>query len=68
MLLNAISINTSRFCAFFNSIDTGGISMQLLLDSFWKKVYCENCQLQMKLGKLPNKGFETSGSELVFNN
>jgi hypothetical protein len=44
MLLNAININNTRFCRFFNSIDKGGISMQLLLDAFWKKIYCENCR------------------------
>jgi hypothetical protein len=43
MLLNAISINKARFCQFFNSTDLGGISMQLLLDPFWKKIYCDKC-------------------------
>jgi len=44
MLLNAISINNSRFCKFFNSTGKGGISMQLLMDEFWRKMYCENCK------------------------
>ena len=44
MLLNAIGIDGDRFCALFNSTDLGGISMQLLLDPFWKGYYCENCK------------------------
>jgi hypothetical protein len=43
MVLNAININPKRFCRFFNSSQNGGISMQLLLESFWKKMYCANC-------------------------
>jgi hypothetical protein len=43
MLLNAISIDNERFCHFFNASDRDGISMQLLLDPFWKGLYCENC-------------------------
>lgn len=46
MLLNAISINNDRFCRFFNSISAGGISMQLLMQPFWKDKYCENCSSQ----------------------
>ena len=44
ILLNAISINNDRFCRFFSAIDQGGISMQLLVDTFWKQLYCENCR------------------------
>jgi hypothetical protein len=44
MLLNAAGIDIGRFCHLFNAIDLGGISMQLLLSPFWRKIYCDNCQ------------------------
>lgn len=43
---NAIGINNARFCALFNAIDRGGISMQLLLLPFWKNIYCESCMMK----------------------
>lgn len=46
MLLNAIGIDNERFCRFFNSTDRGGVSMQLVLESFWRNVYCENCAVK----------------------
>jgi hypothetical protein len=51
MLLNATGIDNQRFCRLFNAIDLGGISMQVLLDPFWKKKYCDHCQgIKIKRG------------------
>ena len=46
ILLNALSIDSARVCHFFNATGRGGISMQLLLDRYWKDLYCENCSLR----------------------
>lgn len=43
---NAIGINNARFCALFNAIDRGGVSMQLLLTPFWKNIFCESCMMK----------------------
>ncbi|RYY65581.1 MAG: hypothetical protein EOO12_06630 [Chitinophagaceae bacterium] len=43
ILLNAESIDNARVCGFFRATGRGGISMQLLLEPFWKSLYCENC-------------------------
>lgn len=42
--LNAISINKKRFCRFFNSMQKGGASFQLLSYDQLRKIYCESCQ------------------------
>jgi hypothetical protein len=42
--LNAISINSKRFCRFFNSMQRGGASFQLLRHDQLRKIYCESCQ------------------------
>ncbi len=42
-MLNAININNNRFCKIFDAIKNGGVSFQLLDDSFLKKTYCESC-------------------------
>ncbi len=42
-LLNAASRGKQRFCSLFNSIDSGGITFQLLSDPYLKKTFCENC-------------------------
>jgi hypothetical protein len=42
--LNAININSPRFCRFFNSMSRGGASFQLLEHDQLRTLYCENCQ------------------------
>ena len=44
IMLNAININKARFCKLFNSIDTGGVTFQLLEDDYLSDTYCENCE------------------------
>ncbi|MGB3467764.1 MAG: hypothetical protein WBA74_20930, partial [Cyclobacteriaceae bacterium] len=39
----AIEKDRNRFCNFFQSSNTGGISFQLLESEALKKIYCENC-------------------------
>lgn len=43
-MLNAININPGRFCSMFNSISMGGISFQLLDDTYLRNAYCESCK------------------------
>ena len=43
ILLNAIDINSERFCKMFNSLNNGGISFQLLEDPYLKSNYCQSC-------------------------
>lgn len=43
-VLNAVSINSSRFCRFFNSMNQGGASFQLLSYDQLRKIYCESCR------------------------
>ena len=42
-MLNAINMNKNRFCKLFNSIDTGGVTFQLLQDEYLNETYWENC-------------------------
>lgn len=44
MMLNAVNQSRYRFCRLFDAIPNGGVSFQLLENSFLKKTYCENCQ------------------------
>ncbi|MEL0455520.1 hypothetical protein WJN01_04730 [Flavobacteriaceae bacterium SZ-1-7] len=44
IMLNAVNMNSQRFCKLFNSIDNGGITFQLLDDPYLRKTYCENCK------------------------
>lgn len=41
---NALTLNTPRFCALFNSVNTGGSSFQLLVQDQWKAIYCDRCK------------------------
>ena len=43
VMLNASSMNKQRFCKLFNSIESGGITFQLLEDDYLRKTYCESC-------------------------
>ncbi|GGZ84651.1 hypothetical protein [Algibacter mikhailovii] len=43
IMLNAINMNKARFCKLFNSVDSGGVTFQLLENQFLRKTYCENC-------------------------
>lgn len=42
-VLNAINLDAARFCHFFDPIDSGGASMQLLEYEELRKLYCESC-------------------------
>jgi len=44
MLLNAVNMNKERFCKLFNSNSNGGVTFQLLENSYLRGVYCENCE------------------------
>ncbi|AZQ62250.1 hypothetical protein EI427_08370 [Flammeovirga pectinis] len=43
IIYKAISKNRLRFCGFFNSMNDGGITFQLLGHPYLKKIYCEEC-------------------------
>ena len=43
VMLNAINMNKVRFCKLFNSVNTGGVTFQLLENSFLRKTYCDSC-------------------------
>ena len=43
IMLNAINMNKERFCRLFNSANKGGVTFQLLENTFLRKTYCENC-------------------------
>lgn len=45
ILLNAATLNSSRFCKLFTSPTNGGISFQILEDSFIRKTWCETCKI-----------------------
>ncbi len=42
--LNAINLNRSRYCRFFDPNDKGGASMQLLNSEIIRSTYCEVCK------------------------
>ncbi|HXB09042.1 MAG TPA: hypothetical protein VNW04_18075, partial [Puia sp.] len=42
--INAFTLDRGRFCHFFDPIDKGGASMQLLEQSYFRDVYCEKCR------------------------
>lgn len=42
-ILNAINLNRKRYCKLFNSVNTGGASMQLLEYKDLREAYCDNC-------------------------
>jgi hypothetical protein len=44
-LLNVVNSNPSRFCHLFDPVSQGGLSFQILENSFLKKTWCENCNL-----------------------
>ncbi len=43
IMLNAINLNRERYCELFNTQSKGGITFQLLGNSYLKKTYCEGC-------------------------
>jgi outer membrane protein OmpA-like peptidoglycan-associated protein len=45
-LLNVVNSNKSRFCQLFYPVSQGGLSFQVLENSFLKKTWCENCNLK----------------------
>jgi len=44
IMLNAVNINSKRFCKIFSSNLDGGVSFQLLDNKYLRKIYCENCR------------------------
>lgn len=48
IMLNAVNINSERFCHIFAPIPQDGASFQLLEDTQLKKTWCENCNLAVK--------------------
>lgn len=42
-MLNAINLNKNRFCKLFNSSLEGGVTFQLLENTYLRTTYCENC-------------------------
>jgi hypothetical protein len=45
-LLNVVNSNKARFCHLFFPVSQGGLSFQVLENSFLKKTWCENCNLK----------------------
>jgi hypothetical protein len=45
IMLNAISQNQERFCKLFDPSLEGGVTFQLLEDTYLKTTYCENCNV-----------------------
>lgn len=43
IMLNAINIDKNRYCKLFDSNRSGGVTFQLLDNSYLKDTYCENC-------------------------
>lgn len=44
ILLNAVDINTKRFCKMFNPNNRGGVSFQLLRYDILNSTYCQSCE------------------------
>lgn len=44
IMLNAINMNKTRYCKLFNTVRDGGVTFQLLEDSYLRNAYCENCE------------------------
>ena len=43
IMLNAISQDPERFCKMFSNHEDGGVTFQMLSNTYLKKIYCENC-------------------------
>jgi len=43
IMLNAINLDKKRFCKLFEPSNAGGVTFQLLDNTFLKRTYCENC-------------------------
>lgn len=43
IMLNAINMNKKRFCDLFTPSLEGGVTFQLLENSYLKSTYCESC-------------------------
>ena len=44
VMLNAISLDRPRFCSLFKPFGYGGVTFQLLDNSYLRSTWCENCQ------------------------
>lgn len=44
IMLNAINIDKKRYCKLFDSSEKGGVTFQLLNNSYLRATYCENCE------------------------
>ena len=43
IMLNAYNMNNERYCKLFDPFDAGGVTFQLLENSYLRQSYCENC-------------------------
>lgn len=44
ILLNAYTMNNERYCKLYNAVEDGGVTYQLLEDTYLRTMYCENCE------------------------
>ncbi|MGG5487714.1 hypothetical protein ACQ0RB_11950, partial [Gaetbulibacter sp. PBL-D1] len=44
IMLNALNMNKTRYCKLFNPYGEGGVTFQLLEDSYLRTTYCESCE------------------------
>jgi len=45
-MINAFTLDRTRFCRFFDPISKGGAGMQLLEEAKFRQLYCEKCNLR----------------------
>ena len=43
IMLNAINLNSKRYCKIFNAVENGGVTFQLLANDYLRRSYCESC-------------------------
>ncbi|MBL4624440.1 MAG: hypothetical protein JKY42_04805 [Flavobacteriales bacterium] len=48
IMYNAINQDPERFCKMFSNHDDGGVTFQMLSNTYLKKIYCENCEKEKK--------------------
>ena len=47
-MFNAINQDPERFCKMFSNHEDGGVTFQMLSNTYLKKIYCEHCSEQRK--------------------
>jgi len=48
IMFNAINQDPERFCKMFSNHEDGGVTFQMLSNTYLKKIYCEHCSEQEK--------------------